>query len=68
MVEQGDGEVVGGVMNYSWAVPAIISVVAFAWVALWPSRGDYFRGIEKVVFYPLAAIVSLLAWLLWALL
>ena len=55
-------------MNYSWAVPAIISVVAFAWVALRPSRGDYFRGIEKVVFYPLAALMSFLAWLLWALL
>ncbi|MCK9504669.1 MAG: hypothetical protein M0Q95_10870 [Porticoccaceae bacterium] len=55
-------------MSYSWLIPLAVSVVSFTIVALLPEHGDYFRGLEKMVlFYPAAAVVSLIAWLLWVL-
>ncbi|WP_343518113.1 hypothetical protein [Sphingomonas sp.] len=56
-----------------WLAPAIVAVAAFAWAA-WADRdnrprGDYsFSGIASAFVYGIALIVSLIAWLIWAVL
>lgn len=55
-----------------WLLPLFVTVVAFGWAA-WADRdnspGDYGAGaILSLVIYGAATIVSLLAWLIWAVL
>lgn len=57
-----------------WMIPAVITVGAFVWSLLRtvtePRGGDYSFGPEVVFIttMPAAIIVSLLSWLIWALL
>ena len=54
----------------AWAIPAIITVLAiFAALGAWPqSRGDFdFSPLFGCFFLAVAVIVSLFAWLVWAL-
>lgn len=52
-----------------WIVPLIITIAAFAWAAISArnERGTYLEGMAAVIVYPLAMVVSLVAWLFWSL-
>lgn len=59
----------------SWGFPALVTIVVFGWLIIAgirkPSPGGYAAigdGIVSAFFAAAAAIVSLLAWLVWALL
>jgi len=49
-----------------WAVPMLVTVMALAW-GLWPTEDS--RGVfpKEILTVPLAAIISLAAWLIGAL-
>lgn len=51
-----------------WAIPAIISIATVIF-GLWPSRSQgYVAGIAGAFQFMACVIVSLTAWLVWALL
>jgi len=52
-----------------WAVPALITVVSLGYTTLWPSNGNGVGyAVQCLVQFMAAVIVSLMAWLIWALL
>jgi hypothetical protein len=53
-----------------WLIPMAVTIAAFVW-ALWTSsydRGGYAEGLVTAFSLLVASIVSLVAWLIWALL
>lgn len=59
-----------------WVVPLIITIIAFVWARVKSpnvERGNtYFAGVGEMLiamlYFGMAAIASLIAWLIWALL
>lgn len=53
-----------------WAVPLAITTIAFlaSFMADAGGRGGYLSGLDTLIFNALALIVSLIAWLIWAVL
>lgn len=52
-----------------WIVPLIITIAAFAWAAISArnEQSSYLEGMAAMLVYPIATIVSLVAWLFWSL-
>jgi hypothetical protein len=51
---------------YSWLIPLAVTVAAFVWALSQPNTDRF--GIGNVVDQVLALILSLVAWLVWAVL
>lgn len=51
---------------YSWLIPLAFTVCAFVWAASQPATDRF--GIGNVVDQVIALILSLVAWLIWAVL
>lgn len=54
----------------AWIVPLLITIISI-WIAFAETdtrSGGYLAGIEILFYLPLAVIVSLVSWLIWALL
>lgn len=52
-----------------WLLPAFVTVACVIWVATRDvTRGGWMSGVEYLFFIPVASAITLLAWLIWALL
>jgi UDP-N-acetylmuramyl pentapeptide phosphotransferase/UDP-N-acetylglucosamine-1-phosphate transferase len=53
-----------------WVLPSVITFIAFfaAWALTEPNQSGMMAGFDGLLFGGLALIVSLIAWLIWAVL
>jgi hypothetical protein len=55
-------------MNIFILFPIIITLLVFGWALRHSEPGHNYSMSSGVFYYPAAAIISLIAWLIWALL